>query len=315
MSRPGGKRNDEEPFNPFAEDASEVRNQRHSRRMSLLTSQSGLGKKRNLSSPSIRKKVNPNAPQHRSWSRPAEGREEIPTTPAKTPKSKKKKWDFIGNQEHFGDTILFEDTNPFTSNPFFCLKEDHGYGRAPNCKPVVLTLTSGLSWLNKNQYPLSDVQDIQAEFVLQCLRRVSKPLPPQEYNILPASHKAIMTRVTNNFAEQIEENEAYNSDFYQSEIFTQVGEHYEPKTCQVGKIGNREPLDIQKRTKCLQAAIIDTDGAPLDELFKSQNYLLQFRKIITGNSILQQFFENIHYWSVSDLKYLVAIHPNYETCE
>ena len=313
MDRAGGKRNGEDPPNPFLPDAREVRNQRYSGRTSLTSSQSEPRKKRKFSLPSNRKKTNPNATQHRPISRPAEGRKEIPQTPKK---STKKKWDFIGNQEHFGNTIVFEDTKPFTSNSlFFGLKMNHGYGTTPNCKPAVLTLTSELSWLNKNQNPLSDLENIQAEFVLQCLRRVSKYLPPQEYNILPAAHKEIMTGATNMFTKQIEENEASNSDFYRSEIFTPEGEHYTGKTFLIKKIGNKEFLDIKKRTKWLQAAIIDTDGALLDELFKSQKYILQFRKIITGNGLLRDFFENIHYWSVSDVKYLVAIHANYETCK
>ena len=55
-------------------------------------------------------------------------------------------------------------------------------------------------------------------------------------------------------------------------------------------------LDVPKRTKCLKAAVIDTDGALLEELFKAQKFSLQYRKIITTNALLQRFFENIHYW-------------------
>ena len=74
MSRTGGKRDSEDPFNPFAPDAIDERNRRHS-----------------SSTHGIRKKVNANAPQHSAWSRPAEGRKEISTAPTKTPKSTKSK--------------------------------------------------------------------------------------------------------------------------------------------------------------------------------------------------------------------------------
>ena len=127
MSRPGGKRNGEDPPNPFASDARDVRNRRHSEHIRSKTINNQVGRKRNLSSPSIRKKVNPNAPQHRSWSRPAEGRKEIPQTPNHPPKPKKpksqkiqksqksQKGDFIGNHEDFADSIVFEDAAPFNT--------------------------------------------------------------------------------------------------------------------------------------------------------------------------------------------------------
>ena len=74
------------------------------------------GRKRNLSSEGIRKKVNPNAPQHRSWSRPAEGRKEIPQTPNNPPKSEKSEKSergFIGNHEWMWNFIIWEDAKPF----------------------------------------------------------------------------------------------------------------------------------------------------------------------------------------------------------
>ena len=314
MSRPGGKRNGEEPFNPLARDASEVRNQRLSEHIRSKTNSSQVGRKRNLSSPSIRKKVNPNALQHRSWSRPAEGRKEIPQTTNNPPKPTKKKWDFIGNQEHFGDSIVFEDAAPFnTHKKFFSIKGNFNAG--PAAKGTMLTLASG-SFLNQTGTLLSTLPDNEGEYVHQCLKRLAQHLPSQQYKILPKDHTKIMLPVKNNYRKQIIDQEMKNKDFTQIE-FTPKGSHYDitrKKVRRIG-IGTSAFLDVPKRTKCLKAAVIDTDGALLEELFKAQKFSLQYRKIITTNALLQRFFENIHYWEVNDHKYLIAIQPNFETSE
>lgn len=318
MSRSGGKRNGEDPPNPFASDAREVRNQRHSEHIRSKTINSQVGRKRNLSSQSIRKKANPNTPQHRSWSRPAEGRKEIPPTPAKIPKPKKPtkpKWDFIGNQEYFGDSIVFEDAAPFnTHNKFFSI--DGGiFNAGPAAKGTMLTLASG-SFLNQTGTLLSTLPDNEGEYVHQCLKRLAQHLPPQQYKILPKDHSKIMLSVVNNYRKQIADEEMEGKDFTQIE-FTPKGSHFSEakiKKRRIG-IGTSALLNVPKRTKCLKAAVIDTDGARLEELFKAQKFSLQYRKIITTNELLQRFFENIHYWEVNDHKYLIAIQPNFETSE
>ena len=323
MSRPGGKRNGEEPFNPFARDASEVRNQRLSEHIRSKTNSSQVGRKRNLSSPSIRKKVNPNAPQPRSWSRPAEGRKEIPQTPNHPPKPKKPKKPknpekserrFIGNHEDFADSIVFEDAKPFVSNSgakFFSV--DAKNFNASNCKGAMLTLTSDSGFMNKSGTSLSHYEENeQREYVYQCLRRLTQHLPTQKYKILSKNHSKIMLPATNRYRTQITDEEKKGTDFSESK-FIPNGEHFTIPAGNKRKISNSEILDIPKRTKCLKAAVIDTDGAVLEELFKSQKFCLQYRKIITTNSLLQRFFENIHHWGVDDHKYLVAIHPNFET--
>ena len=320
MSRPGGKRNGEDPPNPFALDAREARNRRHSQHILSKTINSQVGRKRNLSSESIRKKVDPNAPQPRSWSRPAEGRKEIPQTlnnppkPKKPTKPTKKKWDFIGNQEHFGDSIVFEDSAPFnTHKEFFSIKGVFNTG--PAAKGTMLTLDSG-SFLNQTGTLLSTLSDNEGEYVHQCLKRLAQHLPPQQYKILPKDHSKIMLPVKNRYRNQIIKQEKEGKDFTQIE-FTPKGSHYHNPTEKVRRIGigTSAFLDIPKRTKCLKAAVIDTDGALLEELFKAQKFSLQYRKIITTNVLLQRFFENIHYWGVNDHKYLIAIQPNFETSE
>ena len=325
MGRAGGNRNGEDPPNPFQPDARDGRNQRQSRRTSLRTHQSGLGQKKNLSQPSMRKKTNPNAPQHRPMSRPAEGRKEIPPTPAKTPKPKKpkkpktpteptkKKWDFIGNQEYFGDSIVFEDAAPFnTHNKFFSI--DGGiFNAGPAAKGTMLTLASG-SFLNQTGTLLSTLPDNEGEYVHQCLKRLAQHLPPQQYKILPKDHSKILLPVKNRYRIQIIKEEKEGKDFTQIE-FTPKGSHYDIPKEKVRRIGTSAFLDVPKRTKCLKAAVIDTDGALLEELFKAQKFSLQYRKIITTNELLQRFFENIHYWEVNDHKYLIAIQPNFETSE
>ena len=322
MGRAGGKRNGEDPPNPFQPDAREVRNQLQSRRTSLRTRQSGLVQKRSLSLPSIRKKTNPNAPQYRPMSRPAEGRKEIPPTPAKTPKPKKPKKPekperrFIGNQEHFADSIVFEDSKPFSKPSgatFFSVDRDNFI--QPNCKGAMLTLTSDSGFMNKSGTPLSHYEECKhREYVYQCLRRLTQHLPPQKYKILSKNHSKIMLPAKNLHQTQIKNEEKNGTDFSQSK-FTPKGEHFTNPQTKKRKISNSEILDIPKRTKCLKAAVIDTDGALLQELFKSQKFCLRYGNIITTNALLQRFFENIHYWGVDDHKYLVAIHPNFETSQ
>ena len=312
MSRPGGKRNGEEPFNPFARDAREVRNQRQSSRTSSTTPQSGLGGKKNLSSPSIRKKANPNAPQHRSWSRPAEGRKEIPQTPNNPPKPKKPERRFIGNQEYFADSIIFEDSAPFnTHKKFFSIKGVFNAG--PDAKGTMLTLASG-SFLNQTGTLLSTLPDNEGEYVHQCLKRLAQHLPSQQYKILPKDHSKIMLPVENDYRKQIIAEETGGKDFTHIE-FAPKGSHFSIARVKRRRIGTAAILNVAKRTKCLKAAVIDTDGALLEELFKVQKFFLQYRKIITTNTLLQRFFENIHYWEVNDHKYLIAIQPNFETSE
>lgn len=322
MSRPGGKRNGEEPPNPFAPDAREVRNQRYLRHTSLRTPQSEPGQKKNLSLPSIRKKTNPYAPQYRPMSRPAEGRKEIPPTPPKASKPKKPtkptkptkpKWDFIGNQEYFGDSIVFEDAAPFnTHNKFFSI--DGGiFNAGPAAKGTMLTLASG-SFLNQTGTLLSTLPDNEGEYVHQCLKRLAQHLPPQQYKILPKDHSKIMLSVVNNYRKQIADEEMEGKDFTQIE-FTPKGSHFSEAKIKKRRLGTSALLNVPKRTKCLKAAVIDTDGALLEELFNAQKFSLQYRKIITTNDLLQRFFENIHYWEVNDHKYLIAIQPNFETSE
>ena len=323
MSRPGGKRNGEEPPNPFASDAREARNRRHSQHIRAKTINSQVGRKRNLSSQSIRKKVNPNAPQPRSWSRPAEGRKEIPQTPNNPPKPKKPKKPkkpekpkrrFIGNQEYFADSIVFEDAKPFVSSSgakFFSVDAENF--NASNCKGAMLTLTSDSGFMNETGTRLSHYEKNEhREYVYQCLRRLNQHLPPQKYKILSKNHSKIMLPATNRYRTQITDEEKKGTDFSESK-FNPNGEHFTNPTSSKMKMSNSEILNIPKRTKCLKAAVIDTDGALLEELFKSQKFCLQYRKIITTNSLLQRFFENIHHWGVDDHKYLVAIHPNFET--
>ena len=228
MSRPGGKRNREDPSNPFASDAREVRNQRHSEHIRSKTINSHVGRKRNLSSQSIRKKVNPNAPQHRSWSRPAEGRKEIPQTPNNPPKPEKPekpKRRFIGNQEFFADSIVFEDAAPFnTHNKFFSI--DGGiFNSGPAAKGTMLTLDSG-SFLNQTGTLLSTLSDNEGEYVHQCLKRLAQHLPPQQYKILPKDHSKIMLPVKNRYRNQIIKQEKEGMDFTQIE-FTPKGSHYD----------------------------------------------------------------------------------------
>jgi hypothetical protein len=328
MSRAGGKRDSEDPFNPFAPDAIDERNRRHSVRISskqqLFSSQS-IPKKRDLSSQSIPKKINPNAPQHSAWSRPAEGRKEISTAPTKTPKPKKAKKPikgttakpkFIGNQEYFADSIVFEDSKPFMSTAgakFFSVERENYQN--PNCKGAMLTLTSDSIFMNESGTPLSHYEESeQREYVYQCLRRLTQHLPPQKYKVLSKNHSRIMVPAKNNYKTQITDEEKEGKDFSQTK-FIPHGEHFNSINPAKKKVGTSEPLDIPKRTKSLKAAVIDTDGALLEELFKSQKFCLQYRKIITTNSVLQRFFENIHYWEVNDHKYLVAVHPNFETSQ
>lgn len=322
MGRAGRERDTDTPFNPFARDAREVRNQRQSSRTSSTTSQSGLGRKRDLSSPIFRKKSNRNAPQHRSWSRPAEGRKEIPTTPPKASKPKKPKTlttekpKFIGNQEHFADSIVFEDSKPFSkpSGATFFSVDRHNFIQ-PNCKGAMLTLTSDSGFMNKSGTPLSHYEECKhREYVYQCLRRLTQHLPPQKYKILSKNHSRIMLPAKNRHQTQIKNEEKNGTDFSQSK-FTPKDEHFTNPETKKRKISNSEILDIPKRTKCLKAAVIDTDGALLQELFKSQKFCLRYGNIITTNALLQRFFENIHYWGVDDHKYLVAIHPNFETSQ
>lgn len=320
MGRAGGKRDNDAPFNPFTPTSREERNQRHSEHIRSKMINSQVGRKRNLSSESIRKKVNPNAPPHRSWSRPAEGRKEIPTTPPKAPKPKKSekrtttKTKFIGNQEYFADSIVFEDSKPFTSK-FGAVFFDVNKKNYPssNCEGAMITLSSDSIFLNKLGTPLShDKENKQLEYVYQCLRRLEQHLPPLEYKILSKNHSKIMMSVKNKYHTQIRNKEKNGADFSQSK-FIPKGKHFTNPLPKKTEIGNSEKLEIPKRTKCLKAAVIDTDGALLEELFKSHKFCLQYRKIITTNGLLQTFFQNVHHWEVNDHKYLVAIHPNFET--
>ena len=302
------------PPTHWLRDAREVRNRRHSEHIRSKTNSSQVGRKRNLSSPSIRKKVNPNAPQPRSWSRPAEGRKEIPQTPNHPPKPKKPKKPknpeksekserrFIGNHEDFADSIVFEDAAPFSTAhsgaKFFSVDAKGNFNAGPAAKGAMLTLASGFRFSESNQArPFSPPmpENEGREYVHQCLRRLTQHLPTQKYKILSKNHSKIMLPATNRYRTQITDEEKKGTDFSESK-FIPNGEHFTITAGNKMKISNSEILDIPKRTKCLKAAVIDTDGALLEELFKSQKFCLQYRKIITTNSLLQRFFENIHYW-------------------
>ena len=181
MSRPGGKRNGEEPFNPLARDASEVRNQRLSEHIRSKTNSSQVGRKRNLSSPSIRKKVNPNALQHRSWSRPAEGRKEIPQTPNNPPKSEKSEKSergFIGNHEWMWNFIIWEDAKPFNDYADFFSMNNSFFSKCN--QGVDIKLNSQRRFENNSQEPIQEIRNKSEEgmFISECFRRVAKFIRP-----------------------------------------------------------------------------------------------------------------------------------------
>ena len=157
---------------------------------------------------------------------------------------------------------------------------------------------------------LSNLEGPEGEYIFQCLRRLSQHLPPQEYQILQKDNKTIMFGVKNMFKRSITKQESKGVDFSSTE-FVPSGPHFKREKKKVGvELHN---IDLVKRTVCFKAAVIDTDGAALQEFFKIHNYKLLYRNILTSNSLLQRFFQNIYYWRVDDYKFLVAVHPNYET--
>ena len=181
MSRPGGKRNGEDPPNPFASDARDVRNRRHSEHIRSKTINNQVGRKRNLSSPSIRKKVNPNAPQHRSWSRPAEGRKEIPQTPNNPPKSEKSEKSerrFIGNHEWMWNFIIWEDAKPFNDYADFFSMNNSFFSKCN--QGVDIKLNSQRRFENNSQEPIQEIRNKSEEgmFISECFRRVAKFIRP-----------------------------------------------------------------------------------------------------------------------------------------
>ena len=309
MSRPGRKRNDEEPPNPFASDAREVRNQRHSRRPSLTTSQIG-----------IHKKENPNAPQRRSMSGPSEGRKEIPPTPPNSQRTEPQPQS-IGNHEWMWNFIIWEDAKPFNDNADFFSMNNSLFNKCNH--GVDIKLNSQRRFENNSQEPIQEIRNRSEEgmFISECFRRVAKFIRPGPGNY-KVMHKdrinRLLGRKKNRVSKKILKKETENITRYVNEKYTNhKGEVVDrvvfAQTKGTNATGNTPSINFVRRAKFLRGAVIDTDGASLEKLFFQKNNTLEYGKVNTNNGLLQNFFYNIYYWGVGDKKLLALIHPNYES--
>jgi hypothetical protein len=319
MGRAGGKRNGEDPPNPFLPDAREVRNQRQSRRTSLRTPQSGLGQKKNLSQPSMRKKTNPNAPQHRPMSRPAEGRKEIPIAQP-GPQRPAPQSQGIGNHVWRWNFFSWEDAKPFNNFHDFFSMSNRLFNKCN--RGIDIKLNSQMFFENSSQTPIHEIKNRSSEglFISECLDRIARFIRPGpgHYKVMHKDVLSNLVRVkTNPVSKRIAKMETENATCYVNERYTAhdggvVDRVNFSPLMNTNTIGNKARIDFVKRAKYFRGAVIDTDGASLEKLFFQKNYTLEHGKINTSNILLNNFFRNIPYWTVGDKKLLVIIHPNYE---
>ena len=281
------------------------------------------GRKRNLSSEGIRKKVNPNAPQHRSWSRPAEGRKEIPQTPNNPPKSEKSEKSergFIGNHEWMWNFIIWEDAKPFNDYADFFSMNNSFFSKCN--QGVDIKLNSQRRFENNSQEPIQEIRNKSEEgmFISECFRRVAKFIRPGPGNY-KVMHKdrisSLVGRKKHPVSPKIFKKETENITRYVNEKYTNLKGEVVDRVVFAGgtnATGNKASINFVRRAKFLKGAVIDTDGASLGKLFFQKNNTLEYGKVkIDSNELLQKFLYNIHYWGVGDKKLLALIHPNYES--
>ena len=220
-----------------------------------------------------------------------------------------------GNSGLSPNIIVLEDLDLFTKNKeFFLYSSEKNLGEIPSKffqkNGAFLKLSNDRIFSNKagvsSQQGLSGTSE--GKFLNYHLEKFSKVLKTGNYHLRHKDNTHCMYADININRKKINSKEKQNISYY-------VKNPYEPQsiTWKENDSHNRTPSAEKTRmSRKLKAIVSDTDGLQMNQLF-DLHPKLSFGKIITTNTLLQNFFYCIKYWGVGDKKGLMLVNPNFES--